>query len=436
MKKVFEILVFALIIIGLLILIEAISVLFYNHWGHNHIISVVFAFTRLILIFLLFAGTTYKILWNLNNFIKASFWLGFFLIISLVLSLRLHRMSNFYFAFKNQTRGLQGKIFQFDDKLAHKAIPFAEGAHTYHLSDSINGAVRIIIDSLGYRTTPEKKELEKDTFIDLYLGCSFTWGDYCLAENTYSYLVSKELHHNYLNAGCSAYGLAQMLQLAEELIPKYHFKYVFIQYSPWLANRAMSLYGPTFFGYRPFPYFYQENDKLKLQYPLFKSDMYDLPSESFKNETITLTDKLKFYLKIGIPVEIIDYAKKEYYSSLVKLEIYPKPTKDKSEVEKYVYNRIFDICEQYKCQPVIVKLGYGYTSALDSSLFKNHLGVVFVDTDMNLWKTADFNSKEFSKKYNHWYYTEQDTIFIDEHPNNFAHKIIAESILNDLHKNN
>jgi hypothetical protein len=73
--------------------------------------------------------------------------------------------------------------------------------------------------------------------------------------------------------GTSAYGLAQMAVLAERTIPKLKPKIVFVQHSPWLANRARCIFYPSAFGIMPFPYIYTKDEQYEIAKPLFSSSL-------------------------------------------------------------------------------------------------------------------------------------------------------------------
>ena len=122
-------------------------------------------------------------------------------------------------------------------------------------------------DSLGFRTSEKCKQPSNKY---LFLGCSFSFGAYADSDSTFSHLLSQEFDADYINAGVSAYGLAQMNILAEELIPKYKPDYVFVQYTPWLYDRAVSMYAPTYRNtIRPFPYVSRIDGAIQIIPPLF-----------------------------------------------------------------------------------------------------------------------------------------------------------------------
>ncbi|MGE0636669.1 MAG: hypothetical protein AB7P01_09520 [Bacteroidia bacterium] len=327
-------------------------------------------------------------------------------------------------------------MFQFDKTLGHSAKPNSTGAHVYNLNPSATGGFSVYTDSLGYRTTPLKKKLSGYKEVDLFLGCSWTWGDYVVAEKTYSFLTADSIHHNFINAGAPAYGLAQMYQLGEKLISENNFHYIFIQYSPWLSDRAMHINGPTYHGYRPFPYFYKTGTTFKLQEPLYSTSIYKLNGSEFRENERSYLEKLLFFFKVGISLEFIDYYKYIFSSALVKIGVYPEPTTDTSGLEDFVYNQLIELGVKKNAQPVVVKMGFNLEDYNNPAFLTklDHLkkNAWVVEVDSLLYKNINYNKSNYEKAYAIWHVNGKDSLLIDGHLNETAQKIISSRILETI----
>lgn len=356
-----------------------------------------------------------------------------YLLISFLLSFhlagRINAMNNFYFYSKNKPKGTTQGLWQFDEFLAHKAIPNSKGFYEYNVGDSISGKIPVYFDSLGYRTVTPNSKINADT-LNLFLGCSFTFGDYIEAKHTYPHLVSKKLDNNYINTGASAYGFGQMIQLIDSLIPKYDFKYVFIQMSPWLADRAMKLTGPTFYGYRPFPYFSDKQDSFKLNYPVFKSKMYK--NKDLRETKPNYFERVQFFFTQGKNIEIMDYY--TFNWNRFKSGIINKPTIRKKELEKYFYDYAINSCRKSGATPIILKLRYENDDCADIVDFIESKEVQVINLDYSLNELSQHNSLKYQALFSIYHKLENDSILIDGHPNNYAMELFSETIINNIKK--
>src|SRR5688572_21914200 len=132
---------------------------------------------------------------------------------------------------KSDHLGFRGRVHQADAELGFAAVPAADGFHVF----PIGPPIPMRYDEDGFRVpagTPAGQPRRRP--LVMALGCSFTYGDGCRAEDVYVHRVAQELGGTALNAGKCAYGLSQMLLLARKLIPAYQPDYVLVQFSTWL----------------------------------------------------------------------------------------------------------------------------------------------------------------------------------------------------------
>jgi hypothetical protein len=430
-KKIFS----TLIIIILFIIFDFIYFKVNLYFGNRHQFSIIYFLLSSVLIFLILENQIYNILFNLKSAkFKIILFITFPLVISMLISDRLNAINKFYF-FSKTFHLRENTLWEFDNLLGWKNTPNSFGSLGYNLHDSIKGSIPVIIDSIGYRTVPDSLKLISDT-LDLYLGCSFTFGSRIEAQNSFAYKTSKLLNHNYLNAGASGYGLGQMKQLFESLIKKYRFKYVFIQLSPWLADRAMELNFPLYYVTRACPYFSDEGRYFKLNPPAFST--LGNTNRNWRDTKLSYYDRMQFFISAGITMEICDY----YFYKLARLKIYiglhPKPTNRKTELEKYCYDFMIDICKKNNTIPIILKIGYqgfgykGGTQNLNDLLDYLNTKAKIIDLDIYLKQKVSETGKRFEQLFYINVIYRNYIIIIDHHPNEYANKLFSEKIYKEL----
>ncbi len=456
MKQVSFVLVLLALLLGLYWLPEGID-WFFSHQRVRFLRPDIEVVRRIcdalgILVLLLgLMGLTYPWLWSARVFKslpKGLLWAGWWVLVvySASWGYGVARQIDVLYRFYKSGVGLEGRLFAADARLGHRGIPNASGAHVYTPEGLTHKHIPIQLDSLGFRTTSTPYPTHQADSLALFLGCSFTWGDYAAAEKTYAARVAQGLGVRYLNAGTSAYGLAQMLQLAEDLIPKERPQVVFTQFSPWLADRARFIFYPTAYGVMPFPYVYESPAGTALHAPLFLSGSYQPESDYFKTSPASPGDKLAFIRKIGFPMIILDGWKQTWALWRLKLGLIPGAVQDNAQIERFVYHRIAELCRQYGARLVVVNIG-GFSYESGEARFKNHYDrarfrqtlspddyrpITFVDADSALRSTlrrpADYS------QYVLWDKAGKDSVIFDLHPNPETHRRIAETVLNTLRR--
>ena len=400
----------------------------------------------IVLIFLL--SLTYKKYWNGQTFKKiipaisfiVLFVISFYLIREIYFNFR--AVDKLYTYYKKNI-GILGNIFIADDTLGHRGVPNGYGLSVYPLQNrQIN--IPILLNEEGFRIPAKTQNVDSDTLM-MFLGCSFTWGDYSLAEENYSSQATDLLKYKSLNCGTDAYGLAQMLILAERKIPKHRPKVVSVQYSPWLADRARFMFFPSAHGVMPFPFVTKDkDDKFYIHEPFFQSSLYNPDYKYYKMSPVSFSDKFSFFFKVGFPVVIVDTWKQHVAQWKMTLGISPTAESDNQKIEKFVYERIYELCKQNGAKMVVLNIGgFGYSDeqrmsnhydrkhfqeTMNAELVKN---ATFIDADSVL--RAGIKPKENYSKYVQWgKVSKTDSILYDNHPNPMAHKIIAKTLVEAL----
>jgi hypothetical protein len=320
-------------------------------------------------------------------------------------------------------RGWKGKIHQADDSLGFKTIPGARGFMMFHFGDDIPFA----IDSDGFRipVTDTAKNCNNQGADILFLGCSFTFGDACLAEETYPYYVSKATGLSYMNAGVCSNGLSQMVLAAEKLIPRFKPRYIVVQHSPWLVQRSMSNFAPTHYGTMPNPYFIENEREMGIHKPIYVTQMFNLDFDAIKKET-----ELEFFWHEGMAYQL----KEDWliWSSKIKLVLglEKQAASDAVAVEVYGYDRIYKAARANNAKVIILSLCWNDGFKELKKHFVNRQEVYYANADSLLNEyLAQSKSNSFSIEFTHWRMNGNDSINIDGHPNALANQLISQSIV-------
>lgn len=340
----------------------------------------------------------------------------------------LGRSIKLYNYVKLSKRGVSGHISRPDKELGFETLPGTKG----NLIFPIGPTIPVVYDQYGFRVpegesvSPAVDQFKKPTILSI--GCSFTEGDACFAEDAYSYQLSKILGTTVLNAGTGSYGYGGMLIRARRLIPKYKPDYVIVQYSHWLQERAMDIYGPSYFGLTPVPYFIDGDGKNKvlLQYPVFDNKMVTLNLSEYRSTPKGVKDFLVFMAKGALPMFLHD----DYHSFVVKvkrnLRLMPYPTENEEGLVTDVFEQIKQICDANGAKMIVLVLG---NSTKKEKLFDGvkNLGVPIVDGHSAILKALPQETDEiYFKTYAHW--RGDPPVLVDNHPNSAAHRIFAEEL--------
>ncbi len=328
--------------------------------------------------------------------------------------------------------GWVGKPQRDDDTMGLVHVKNARGYHVYPVGEN----VPITYNAQGFRVAPSDTAFvaHKDSLDVLFLGCSWTFGDACFAEQTYPFLVGEMGSMRIANAGVCSYGLSQMYLLSGKLIPQLKPRYTVVQFSPWLVERGTSIGAPapTFL---PVPYFYDTRDTIDLQYPVQKTQVFEINREEIRQKYTNR--KTSFVLGYGIPFFIREDLKYLRYLLPVWLGGPPAPSEDRRKVERLVYREIIKKIKREGSIPVVVCMGDRKYSQTARQVIGDPAAII-VNADEVLWAKLDTKNPDgYSRRYQHWRKQnpgDKDSVLIDGHPNPLAHRIIANEILKKIKK--
>jgi hypothetical protein len=384
-----------------------------------------------VLILLGILGLTYNHLWSLNAWKKRPILSSVVILLILWISYTFSKISLQSFAIFKQLSSPEGKhwngkVFQPDPVLGHVPVKCASGNLSLEYNQTLIHRVAIKWDENGFRI-PEDSSCKRvfSRPLVMFLGCSFTEGADCPAERTFSSIVGDSIHGTSINAGVSSYGFSQMLLLARKLVPEYKPDYLVVQNSPWLSQRAISRYAPTFGLSIPSPYFAKVNDSIRIEPPAFPTSCFSLTWKYDRNKN-KLSNFIDFYFRQGFAI-----CAKDWLNIFLANFRTPGPVKDPKLVEKVFFDEIQQLSKENHDRLIVLDLGDIKTTSESHDIIKNS-NVRFAEADSLLWKTANFSEKTFQHLYYYWGRKGNDSTIIDEHPTRIAHAIIAQSILDKI----
>jgi hypothetical protein len=339
-----------------------------------------------------------------------------------------YRTNQLYWYVKLNQRGWKGKVHRADSELGFVPIPDSQGAEVFPIGDEIP----VRYDKDGFRVPVETAASTSPNHhpIVLTLGCSFTYGAATSAENTYPFLVGHYLAGTTKNAGVSSYGLSQMMVLAKRLVPIHKPDYLLVQYSPWLVERAQSPFAPTYFGSVTTPYFFASQNELVLHPPVFQTKIMDLPIDRYRNPQRGFGDRASFLWNVGLPLYIHDDFNLSVYKLRRVFGFLPDPATDRAQLTRYVYDEIAKVAKANGARLVIVVLGNDYSPVqIPDGVFPGDSIVVNAQAAL-ISHLSVANQETYEKSYAHW--RGSPLRIVDSHPNENAHRIIAEAIMQKI----
>lgn len=437
---------FTIVSIALLFIMDYLLYLIFLYYSKHSVIGkfckLLYFLGVLSLVFFLLQNFMYKTLYSFKSSkIKIVLAIGVSLLFSLHISNRLLTINDMYFDKKNRkmVKKINKGLRKIDKKLGYVNIPNAKGAYSYKArvkngkkinlqskeGTLIEGEIPVYFDEKGYRKA--LVPYPKNDTTNLFLGCSFTFGNYITAEESYPYLVSKILENNYVNTARSGGGIGQMKQLLDTLLAKNNFKYVFIQMSTWLAPRAMKLK----LWDLPSPYFSDDkNGGFTLNYPAYTT-YYS--KRDWSEGSFSYLEKLHFTVTDGFLVGILNYYTYNMAVIKSKLGIINKPTNRKKALEKHFYNYAIETCIKHKVTPIVVKMKYRNYKCSDLVKFIKSKNVKIIDLDLPLDRVLQLQKRGgYNDYFKIHHRLKNDSIIIDGHPNSYANQLFAKEIIKNL----
>ncbi len=333
-----------------------------------------------------------------------------------------------YFYIKQHGAGWRGRLITADPDLGFRMIPNARGAEIL----SIGPDVPVRIDADGFRVPLSESDVAAaGTPRALAIGCSFTFGAACVAEETYTSDLSRTLGFRCINAGVPSFGLSQVVIQAQRLIPRYHPDYVIVQYSPWLVARSQVYYAPSHFGKFPTPYFFESaGDTVAIHPPEFSEIATELPITDYRDTPQGFVDFCRFAFRAGLPLYLHDDCHAAILFAKRQMSLTPAPCKDRQKIVDGAYGEISRICKQHHAKMLILVLDVSTTADAHQS-FQHIPDARVIDAHGALLRqlrpmVQELSFEAFVSVYGHR--RGNPPQLIDHHPNRTAHWIISVEI--------
>jgi hypothetical protein len=340
-----------------------------------------------------------------------------------------------YAQLKGPRLGFRGRVHRADPVLGFAGIPGARGEHVFPIGPPLpmrysSAEFRVPASDPGGAPT-------RRPFI-LTLGCSFTYGDACLAEDTYARHVAAALGGTELNAGKCAYGLAQMVLLARELIPRYRPEIVLVQYSPWLAGRGTSGRARATFGDIPVPALtLPPGTGYGVRPPAWSTRVFALPLERYDGTPRGVGDMVSFAARVGLPLFVGDDLRDLRWRG--RLLVHPgededrrRAVADQDELNRRVYADLAALAAAHGARMAIVHLDHPFAPHYlqFKALWPR---VAYVDAQAALDAEVPEKTVEaYQKRFAHW--RGEPPVLVDTHPNPEAHALIAREVVRVLRR--
>ncbi|MFA6636411.1 MAG: hypothetical protein WCV56_04830 [Candidatus Omnitrophota bacterium] len=330
-------------------------------------------------------------------------------------------------------RGWEGIVHEADAMLGFRPVPMAEG---FEILPDGKTVMKVMFDEKGCRIpykgySEEWQSTRGPKF--LFLGCSFTFGSACHAEDTFPFLVAERTGGVSVNAGVISYGFPQMILRARELIPEIKPSFVVMQLSPWLVFRGTSMYRPTRYGKVPVPYFAKVNGEYVIAPPVYRTNIFDVPIRDHMDTKESLSDMVSFYIRVGIPFFVYSDIQ-DSYTMLRKLSgklPAPVTTSDMGGLERYIYGEIGALCSENNSVFIVLSLFFNENIS-PSPTDRWNPNFLFVYADEALMREAAKTDKSYDEFFKH--VGKDPSVIVDSHPNPRAHGIIADEIYAELKK--
>ncbi len=332
------------------------------------------------------------------------------------------RSYSLYEYLKGRERGWSAAVHRADPQLGYAPRPDTRASHVFPVGPDVPmrfgcEGLRIPVDA------PDELALKRPLI--LALGCSFTYGDACLAEETFPYRVAEALGGTALNAGVCGYGYAQMGLLAQRLIPRYRPDVVLFQASPWLWDRAVDPRAETYFGVTPVPYYARAENGFELRGPEFRSLAIGLPVAEYRDGPASPVEFLRFFASQGLRLFVHD----DLHALPQLWRARPGPP-ERAEVLDALLTDVARTCAVQRSRLLVVQIG-SRDGPDDDARVARLPGAVLVDATEALEdRLPERTRAAYLRAYGHWRGTPPR--LVDTHFNADAHAVVAEEILATL----
>ncbi len=291
--------------------------------------------------------------------------------------------------------------------------------------------VPVKLDERGFRVPVSDHQDNRNRPRLLFIGASHTFGQTCVAEDSFPWRTGLKLGGYSINAGVGGYNYSHMLLSAKQRILAEKPDVVIVQASPWLVDRALSrdtCRAANWGGKLPVPYFFRaRSGQLEIARPLYQVALNKFPFDECRANPDNVLNKIGFLFRVFIPTRFYEI----YARSLVFFKdvwgLLPSPITSRDLIEREFFYQMHKMCSQHGTLMVVVTVNYGY-GAHARDVLRDYPDVILVDAGQELLRRTR-NRIEYAFRYQLCMRNENGTLFLaDKHLNAAANEIISDML--------
>lgn len=316
-------------------------------------------------------------------------------------------------------------LYRSDNKLGYALYPNAHGHFVWSYGDSVPVDTDEHAFRIAENITPTAKAKKKA----LFLGDSFTFGEQLLADSTFPNLIGDKLSLTVENASVSGYGYVQMVQLAERYIEELDPDVVFVQVSPWLAQRAVDPYMPAPYFKVPVPYWDKNGNTVD---PYFQNPVLQMSQttllDPFRTSEVSMVDRASFVWNFTFPIYIKELCER------FKLVFTDHDTmKDPDKATEKMLTELMELTKDRKLVFLVMGYGQEHMGKFESDNMEQLTSAaenLVIDLDSTFYALPDVSDKvSFEQKFNFWHGNPPE--LVDYHYNASAHQLITRTVVTE-----
>lgn len=342
----------------------------------------------------------------------------------------IYRAHPIYDYLKDPKQGFLSRVYESNPKLGGVPAPNVRSGQLMRIGEP----VPIRHDERGFRI-PDSGPVGLDRSRTLmFFGCSHTYGQGVLAEETFANLAAEALDARPVNAGVCGAGLSYMLGRAKETVPQVKPDIIVVQYSPWLVDRSVIRFAPSRFRKNAVTYFTETADGLELVPPVFFG--YSASFDKIAHTPRGAGDYCRFLFGSAMPALIHDDLSMTGFHLRRLFGQIPPIVTDKKRVEAATYAQFAEIAEAHGAQMVVLVLGWQLLRVpMPSDVVPAGIPIVHGHDAMIKVAEESPDPVRLSLRYGrHFYQVRGDPPEVVDmgHPNDKAHAVIADTLVKGI----
>ena len=314
------------------------------------------------------------------------------------------------------------RLWEWDAEFGFSPVP---GARVTELVPQSEG-VPVRLDARGLRVPedwqPEPADDARPAL--LALGCSFTFGTACRAEQTWPAVAGERLGARVLNAGIPAGGLAHMLLRARRILAEEKPTWVVAQYAPWLAPRATSLWARTQTGPVPVPYLVEAEDGgYRVHPPQFQSQRLEPEIQPYRTSERSRGMALRFAWEVALPMLLSEDWHQFRMGVGERMGTLARPAADGPALRAWAYEELRRMAHEAGAEFCVLVVGED-VDPLETRFLDELPETPVVQGTRKLYQRLPAQHFDaYFAAYGHW--GGDPPRLVDQHPNPLAHELLG-----------